>query len=129
MRHLKTYESFNNEEYLYHGTSYENAMNMADYGLSEETYWGSRSNAEGYAYSYSEPALIKARKSEIMDMMEPNYTLINYFQDNIEDDDNEEVVAEWESSNKTAEDSLRIFDSVILPPSGYSISESDIERI
>lgn len=131
MKHLKTYESYvdNLEEYLYHGTSYKNAMNIIDNGFSENTYWGSRSNAEGYAYSYSKPVLIKILKSDIIDVMEPNYTLIEYYEDNLEEDDNEDVVKEWNNSNKTTEDSLRIFDSVILPPTYYNLSKDDIERI
>ncbi len=130
MKHLKTYENFEYEEvYLYHGTSYDNAMNIYEEGFSEDTYWGSRSNAEDYAYSYDDSVLIKAPKSEILSLAEPNYTLINHYEEGEEDEDNKESLDEWNESNKTTEDSLNIFDSVILPPTGYSIEKEDIERI
>ena len=117
------------DNYIYHGTSYDNAINMVNNGLIESTYWGGRDNAEGYAYSYNEPVLIKVLKSDIMGSTEPNHTLINYYRDNIKEDDNSDTINLWDDSDKTVEDSLNIFDSVILPPISLYIDENDIVRI
>ena len=68
--------------------------------------------------------MIKVKKNEIVDLLEPNYTLIDYYKDNLEyDEDYQEIIDEWEKSDKNVEDSLRIFDSVILFPSYLSISK------
>ena len=122
-------EEFNNK-YLYHGTSYDNAINMIENGFNQETYWGGMETAKEYAYSYDQPTLIKVKKNEIVDLLEPNYSLIDYYKDNLEyDEDYQEIIDEWEKSDKNVEDSLRIFDSVILFPSYLSISKKNIIRL
>jgi len=71
-------ENQNSDNYLYHGTSIENAENIINNGFNEDTYWGDKSTAEGYAYSYNVPILIKISKSEIINLIEPNSTLLNF---------------------------------------------------
>lgn len=128
MKHIKLFENFQ-EEYLYHGTSYENAINMIENGLYDNTYWGDEGTAGSYADSFTDPVLIKIPLLDVIDEIEPNHTLINYYKDNEEDDDNEETVLSWEESEQTAMDSLVIFGSVILPPTNLNITETDIIRL
>ena len=122
------FENFT-EEFLYHGTSYDNAINIVENGLSEETYWGDEDEARFYADSYPTPALIKISYSEIKDFIEPNHTLIDYYYENEEDDDNMETIESWENSTQSAKDSLDIIGSVILPPTYLNLTKSDIIRI
>lgn len=126
------YENIQNEEYLYHGTSYKNAINIINNGFNQETYWGDKNTAENYAFSYSKPTLIKILKEEIYNLLEPNYTLINYYEDNIEnsdDNDYENILKNWENSNKTPQDSLNIIGSCILPPTYLNIDKSNIIKL
>ena len=120
----------NSDNYLYHGTSLENADNIINYGFNEDTYWGDKSTAEQYAYSYNEPVLIKISKSEIINLIEPNSTLLNFYEDNIdEDEDYKNIIDSWYSSTQTANDSLDIFGSVILPPNNLNIDITNIIKI
>ena len=123
-------ENQNSDNYLYHGTSIENAENIINNGFNEDTYWGDKSTAEGYAYSYNVPILIKISKSEIINLIEPNSTLLNFYEDNIdEDEDYKDIIDSWYNSTQTAKDSLDIFGSVILPPNNLNIDVSNIIKI
>jgi len=123
-------ENIDNVEYLYHGTSLKNTKNIIQYGFSDDTYWGDKNTAEQYANSYSDPILIRLPKNEIFDQLEPNTTLINFYEDNAEyDEDYKDVIDNWENSNKTIVDSLDIFGSAILPPSNIQIDKSNLIEI
>lgn len=114
-------------DFLFHGTSLENAENIMNYGFVEKTYWGNKNIAERSAYSYSKPVLIKIKKTKLDSLLEPNTTLLNFYEDNIdEDEDYENIINKWYNSNQTANDSLEIFDSVILPPNNIKINYDDI---
>ena len=118
------------KKYLYHGTSYDNAINIIDNGFNENTYWGDKSTAEQYAYSYDNPVLIKVEMNQIYDLLEPNYTLISYYEENMEDDDEyKDIIDLWGESDGTIEDSLNIFDSVILPPTYLQLSKENIMNL
>jgi hypothetical protein len=117
------------KKYLYHGTSYDNAINIIDNGFDENTYWGDKSTAEQYAYSYDNPVLIKVEINQIYDLLEPNYTLISYYEENMEDDEYKDIIDLWNESDGTIEDSLNIFDSVILPPTYLQLSKENIMNL
>lgn len=119
-----------NEEYLYHGTSYDNAVNIIDNGFSEDTYWGNKSTAEQYAYSYDNPVLIKVEMNEIYDSLEPNNTLISFYEENMdEEEEYKDIIDLWNKSDKTIGDSLSIFDSAILPPTYLQLSKKNIVKL
>ncbi len=116
------------DEYIYHGTSFDNAINVLNNGFDQATYWGDYSTAENYANSYDNPVLIKLELNDIIDLLEPNYTLINFYEES-GDDDYKEIIDEWYDSNQTVYDSLRIFDSAILPPTHIQIEKNNIIRL
>lgn len=123
-------ENHNTDDYLYHGTSSENAENIKNYGFTESTYWADKATAEQYVYSYDNPVLIKIDKVEVGNLIEPNLTLLNFYEDNIhEDDDYKDIIDSWNNSTQTPNDILNIFGSVILPPNNLSIDGSNIIKI
>ena len=123
-------ENMNDEIFLYHGTSLKNAENIINYGFDEDTYWGDKSTAEQYAYSYNKPVLIRLKKLEILTMLEPNTTLLNFYEDNMdEDEDYKEIIDMWNNSSQTVDESLDILGSVILPPNNIPISNDNIIKI
>ena len=130
---IKNFGQFLNEQqnndFLYHGTSLENALNIIENGFDENSYWGDYDTAQNYAYSYTTPTLIKVNKKDIIDLLEPNYTLINYHEDNIDDIDSKEVIDIWNKSTKTTNDSLSIFDSAILAPSYINLDNNNIVEL
>jgi hypothetical protein len=127
MRYLKTILEYNTSDVLYHGTSFDNAKSIIDNGITEDIYLGDMSTAETYAYSFNEPVLIQFDLNSVSNYLEPNFTLYNYYLDNIEEDeDYEDIIKDWENSNKNWEDSLEIFGSVILPVSNTHINLDDI---
>lgn len=115
------------ETYIYHGTSLENVKNILKNGFNENTYWGDESIAKNYAYSFGNPCLIKIPKNSIWHLLEPNWTLIEFYEDNIDDDvDYQYIIDQWNNSDKTVQNSLDIFDSAILPPTFLSLSNENI---
>lgn len=126
-QYIKTFESYHTE-YLYHGTSYENAINIIESGLSEKTYWGSRETAEDYAYSYDKPVLIKVSYDELSSLLEPNDTLINYYMESDEEEE-KEIYDKWIESDQTIEDSIELFNSVILEPTYLSITKDNVIKL
>jgi len=133
MKYLKTYEDISNDIFLYHGTSKENAEQIINGGITEPIYLGDEDIAKDYAISYLHPVLIKFIMSDIQNQLEPNTTLLNYYYDVLEENDNDddatEVISEWENSKKSWEDSLNILGSVILPPIYISVTYDDIINI
>ncbi len=130
MQEFESINNSNNIDFLYHGTSYENAINMMENGFSEDTYWGDENTAKGYAYSYSDSVLIKIPYNELQYDIEPNRILLEYYVDNIEEvDDYSEIIENWENSEKTPLDSLNIVGSVILPPTTINFTLSDIIKL
>jgi alkylated DNA repair dioxygenase AlkB len=128
---MKTFIEYIKEDYgdhfLYHGTSRANAENIMENGFTEETYWGDRYTAETYAYSYPDPVLIQLEQQELEHLLEPNTTLLNYYEENQdEDEDYDDIVVNWYKSDRTIKDSMDIFGSVILQPCYISITEDNI---
>ena len=123
-------ENDNRYPYLYHGTSLEIAKDIINSGTDGNTYWASnKSDVEQYANSYSNPAIIRIKTFNIEDRIQPNYTLIDYYKeeywnnsdyyDELAEEDPDETHPHilWKKSDKTWQDSLDIFGSVIL--NGY----------
>jgi len=99
------------KDYLYHGTSREFAQEMMDNGTAVETYWGDLEIAKDYAMSHENPVIVKVPLASISDELKPNMALIQQYEEMGDPDDLEF----WNSSNKTALDSLEIFGSALLP--------------
>jgi hypothetical protein len=128
MKYLKLFENFSNE-YLYHGTSLENAKSIIEDGFSGDVYMGDEYTADSYAYSYNTPVLIKIPLNEIESFLEVNTTLLNHYEmmrDEESDDEAIDVLEAWESSKKTWRDSLNILGSVILQPNNVNITDDNI---
>lgn len=122
--------NFTPPEYIYHGTSKENAHEMMKYGFSLKTYWGAEYTAEDYAKSHINPVVIKIPYNDVKHLLEPNSTLLNFYEDRAEyDDDYYEAVNDWNNSKKDALASLLVFDSAILPPNNYSIIIDNIREL
>lgn len=131
-KYIKTFENFDtiDVDFLYHGTSYENVINIMKNGFNDDTYWGDMDTAKDYAYSYKKAALIKIPYNELKYSIEPNTTLINFYEYNKEtDSDYAEITKEWENSDKTALDSLNIIGSVILPPCSINFNISNVIKL
>ena len=116
------------QDYLYHGTSSELAHEMIDKYTAVETYWGDFQTAKHYANSYEHesPTIIKVPLESIRGEIEPNMAIVQQYEEMDDPDDLEY----WNSSDKTALDSLEIFGSVLLPPGvllqGATIDETPI---
>jgi hypothetical protein len=116
--------------FLYHGTSLKNAKNIIKNGFTQETYWSDKETAEDYANSYNQPVLIKINKDEIINLLEPNFTLINFYEEHEESEDEyKEGIENWNNSEKTVEDSLKIFGSAILQPTHLEVNNENIIKL
>jgi hypothetical protein len=102
------------QEFLYHGTSAELAQKMIDSVTSVTTYWGDLNTANDYARTHSDSAIIKIPLRNIGWDIEPNEALIQAYEQDFPED-----LEEWNNSQQTALNSLKIFGSVILPPGIY----------
>jgi len=110
--------------YLYHGTSSEFAREMIDNDnyTAVETYWGDLQTAKDYANSYESPTIVKVPLESIRGEIEPNMTIVQQYEADYPDD-----LEYWNSSAKTALDSLEIFGSVLLP-SGVKLQGATIDE-
>ena len=122
---LEQWREYLKEEqgYLYHGTSSEFAHEMIDNYTAVETYWGDFQTAKDYANSYENPTIVKVPLESIRGEIEPNMTILQQYEE-IGDPDDLEY---WNSSDKTALDSLEIFGSVLLP-SGVLLQGATIDE-
>jgi len=108
--------------YLYHGTSSAFAHEMIDNYTAVETYWGDFQTAEVYASAYENPTIVKVPLESISDKIEPNMTIVQQYKADYPDD-----LEYWNSSDKTASDSLEIFGSALLP-SGVLLQGATIDE-
>ena len=121
---LEQWREYLKEEqgYLYHGTSSEFAHEMIDNYTAVETYWGDFQTAKDYANSYENPTIVKVPLESIRGEIEPNMTIVQQYEVDYPDD-----LEDWNSSDKTALDSLEIFGSVLLP-SGVLLQGATIDE-
>ena len=84
---------------------------MMDNGTAVETYWGDLEIAKDYAMSHENPVIVKVPLASISGELKPNMALIQQYEEMGDLNDLEF----WNSSNKTALDSLEIFGSALLP--------------
>ena len=91
---------------LFHGSSATNRASILEDGLTAPSYWGTEAEASGYA----DGLMIAIDIGEFdLDAVSPNDLLIDSLR---EQDPDDEGVAEWDSSAKSWQDSLRIFGSI-----------------
>jgi len=109
--------------YLYHGTSSAFAHEMIDNYTAVETYWGDFQTAKDYADSYENPTIVKVPLEYIRGEIELNMTIVQQYEEMGDPDDLEY----WNSSDKTASDSLEIFGSALLP-SGVLLQGATIDE-
>lgn len=91
---------------LYHGIINDNLESMLENGIKPNSYWGSQL----VALNHSDINKVIEINSEDYEI-EANSTLIEYYKDNDPDD---EAYQLWLESSQTWQDSLDIFDSVII---------------
>lgn len=94
---------------LYHGIIEKNKKNMIKFGIHSRSYWGSKN----LALQYSDCHQVIEIDSEDYEVI-PNETIIEHYADQ---DPGEESYVSWQNSAQTWQDSLEIFDSVIIEDS------------
>lgn len=109
---------------IYHGIVKENFKLMLSEGLTLNSYWGELTEAQKYTDC---SMVIKLDTNNTDYLLMPNNTLIEYYE-NSEDSDDQDLIKKWNESNKTWEDSLRFFGSVLIEEKVF-FDESDIVLI
>lgn len=102
---------------LYHGILSKNKDNMLKYGVRGSSYWGTK----GIALEYSDCNEIIEIDSQEYEVF-PNETMVEHYSINNPGD---ETYLMWINSNQDWQDSLEIFNSVIIEDDVY-FSENQI---
>lgn len=91
---------------LHHGTFEDRIPTILEEGLDAPSYWGTADEAS----SYGDGPVIVATPEDFDDsLLMPNDLLIDCIRSQ---DENDDGIVEWDTSDKTWQDSLRIFGSV-----------------
>jgi hypothetical protein len=104
--------------YLHHGVLKENFESMKEHGIKSESFWGDEYEAIKYT-DCNKLIRIEANKYTIL----PNLYIADTYEGTGCDP---ETVEEWKQSDKTWQDSLRIFGSVIVEERVYFDEDWDV---
>lgn len=91
---------------LYHGILLKNKKRMLEEGVNAGSYWGSKA----LALEYTDCGQVIEIDSEDYEISS-NETLVEHYADQ---DPGDEKYIQWQESHQTWQDSLEIFDSVII---------------
>jgi len=119
---------------LYHGTSSKHIKSIISVGLSAPNHWGSLDIARYFAKMEcndegGRPIIIKKPITEFFQSgFQIDENMIDFpVLPDIQGKDDEKMFAEWEASDQSWEDCLRIYESVIYN-AFVAVSKNDIIR-
>lgn len=91
---------------LYHGINKKDIESIVEDGLNSGSYWGALEEA----MKYTDCASVISIDTETCELsILPNYTIIEHYRDK-----DDELYSEWVMSKQTWEDSMKLFNSVII---------------
>ena len=105
--------------FVYHGVFKENLESMKMFGVHSNSYWGNIEEALKYSDC---DTVIRINIENTNYNFKFNELLLDYYLNSGDDD---ELLEEWNNSNKTIRDSLDIFGSIILEDV-FVFNESDL---